>query len=356
MGFSNQERINTNSAALQGSTLDANASAVWYEKIFNFQFALPSLRVWTQYTSIPVAINVATARTNASNNPTIISDLSESADAVRVTEIAGTNDTTYAVYTTYNDLTTPVLGNWIQPQQITQNSGSSAGQPSFGYQITLYNGNPAASGSVIGPSAGTTGTGESKTVGWIFNYSIGLLLLSADFFTETGINAATFDPYVTGFRYIGTTAGSGGASSSAGLVIQSFVCDETIGAGDVVRLVTSSDSPTFANPGRVVKAISTTAADQTYEALGVANAAGSAGATIEVVFGGARNMTFAVAPTTAQIGKTIYLSDTTAGQPTLTAPTASGRAVVKIGKLLTADGGSVSVKCKIDVDLIAIIA
>ena len=124
MGFSNQERINTNTAALQGSTLDANASAVWYEKIFNFQFALPSYRVWTQFSSIPVANDLATARSNASSNPSIISDLSQNVNAVRLTEIAGTNDSTYAAYATYNDLTTDVLGNWIQPQQITQKTGA----------------------------------------------------------------------------------------------------------------------------------------------------------------------------------------------------------------------------------------
>ena len=180
--------------------------------------------------------------------------------------------------------------------------------------------------------------------------------MSSDFFTETGINAATFDPYITGFRYIGTTAGSGGSSSTAGTVIQSFVCDETIAAGDVVRLVTSADSPGFTNPGRVVKAIATTTADQTYEAIGVANEAGNSGNTIDVVFNGARNLTFAVAPTTAQIGKPIYLSSSTAGRPTLTAPTASSTAVVKIGKILAANGSDTSVKCKIDVELIAIIA
>src|SRR5210317_1905575 len=98
MGFSNQERINTNSAALQASTLDANASAVWYEKIFNFQFALPDYRVWTQYTSIPEASTVTIARTNATNNPTIIDDLSQNADAVRLTKIAGTNNSTFAAY------------------------------------------------------------------------------------------------------------------------------------------------------------------------------------------------------------------------------------------------------------------
>jgi hypothetical protein len=358
MGFSNQERINTNTAALQGSTLDANASAVWYEKIFNFQFSLPSDKVWTQFTSIPEANDLATAQSNAAANPTIISNLSAAANAVRLTEIAGTNDSTYAAYSTYDDLTTSVLGNWIQPQQITQRSGASAGQPSFGYGMVLYDGDPTGAPgtfTVIGPSAGTTGTGSSKTVGWIFNYSLGLLLLSADFYTETGISAAAFNPHVIGFRYIGTVAGSGGSSSSAGTIVQSFVCDETISAGEVVRLVSQVDSPTFTNPGRIVKSIATTVQPQKYRVLGVANSAGTAGVSIEVVFGGARDLLFAAAPTAADIGKPIYLSATVAGQTTLTAPTAIGDAVIKLGMLLAGDSVDTSPKCKIDIELIAVI-
>ena len=354
MGFSNQERINTNTAALQASTLDANASSVWYEKIFNFQFALPSYRVWTQFTSIPEASTVAIARSNASNNPSIISDLSQNANAVRLTKIPGTNDTTFATYGTYNDFSTDVLGNWIQPQQITQKTGVSAGQPSSGYTTTLYNGDPNSGGTVVAPSSGTTGTGENKTVGWIFNYSIGLLLLSADFYTRTGINPATFDPYVTGFRYIGTTAGSGSGSSSK--VTESFTCDETIAAGDVVRMVSSGDSPTFTNPGRIVKAIATASNDRTYEAVGVADASGSAGSAIDVVMFGSRNLNFTTPPTTAQIGQPVYLSTGTTGEVVMTAPTSSGQAVVKVGSLLSADGSSSSVKCKVNIDIIAILA
>jgi hypothetical protein len=353
MGFSNQERINTNTAALQATTLDGNASAVWYEKIFNFQFALPSTRVWTQFSSIPQAVDLATAQTNATNNPTIISDLSAVANAKRLTEIPGTNDTTYAVYSTYNDFSTALEGNWIQPQQIPQTTGVQIGQPSFGYNVTLYNGDPNAGGTVVSPSAGTTGTGESKTVGWIFNYTLGLLLLSGDFFTETGINAATFNPYVTGFRYIGTTAGSGSGSSDK--VTQSFTCDETIATGDLVRLVSSSDAPAFTNPGRIIKSIATTATSGDFETLGVADTSGSAGSSIAVVLFGVHTLNFGSTPTNADIGKDVYLSDTVDGQATLTAPTSTGRAVVRVGKLLTADGSN-SVNCKIDIDLIAILS
>jgi hypothetical protein len=574
MGFSNQERINANSAALQASTLDANASAVWYEKVFNFQFALPDYRVWTQFTSIPEASTVSIARSNAAANPTIIDDLSQNADAVRMTKIPGTNNSTFATYQTYNDFSTDVLGNWIQPQQITQKTGVSAGQPSSGYTATLYNGDPASGGTVVAPSAGTTGTGSSKTVGWIFNYSIGVLLLSADFYTQTGIDSSTFDPYITGFRYIGTTAGSGsgaiggtinsteiafgtaldtiggasdftydstnkvlevekitsqvviqirnetGSTIDAGSVVfvsadgssiplvdladssdsakmpsiavvsnalgtgsngygvltgqingldgsagntvfdstitvadigktlyvsptnpgrmtitkptgsseliqnvgriidinggnvkmsvsnigrsndvpNSFsttgeidagqltvnsaysfptsdgtsgqvlttdgagvlsfssinslalVCDESISAGDVVRLVSDGDAPTFSNPGRIVKSIATSTNDRTYEALGVANGAGVAGDTIEVLMFGSRALNFASSPSTANIGQPVYLSSSTGGQVTLTAPTTSNTAVVKVGKLINASG-----LCKIDIQTVAII-
>ena len=351
MGFSNQERINTNSAALQASTIDGNASAVWYEKIFSFQFALPSSRVWTQFTSIPQAVDLATARSNASSNPTIISDLSQNASAVRLTQIAGTNQTTYAAYGTYNDFSSAILGNWIQPQQIIQTAGAQIGQPSAGYDVKLFNGDPNSGGVAVGPSAGTTGTGQSKTVGWIYNYTLGLLLLSSDFFTQTGINAATFNPYVLGFRYVGTSAGSGGSSEQ---ITQTFTLDEAVTAGDLVRLVSTGDAPTYTNPGRIVKAIGTATNDRTYEAIGVADASGSPGGSISVVTFGSRKINFSGAPTTAQIGQPVYLSSTTGGKATMTPPTASTTAVVKLGKLVVADG-TTSVKCKVDIDFLVLI-
>lgn len=351
MGFSNQERINTNTAALLASTIDANASAVWYEKVFNFQFALPSHRIWTQFTSIPEASTVSTAQTNAASNPSIISDLSQDASAIRLSKIPGTNNSTFATYATYNDFTTDVQGNWIQPQQITQKTGASAGQPSGGYVITLYNGDPNGGGVVVAPSAGTTGSGESKTVGWFFNYSIGLLLLAGDFYTQTGIDAGSFDPYITGFRYIGTTAGSG--SSSSNKVLDSFVCDASISAGDTVRLVASGDSPTFSNPGRIVKAIATSVNNRTYEAIGIADEAGTAGATINIVTFGSRQLNFTQIPTTAQIGQPVFLSSTTEGKATMTPPNTSATAVVRLGTLFVADG-TTSVKCRIDIGVVVL--
>ena len=120
MGFSNQERINANTNALQANVLDANPSSQWYEKRFTFEFALPSSKVYTQLSSIPSASSLTQARTNATNNPTLIEDLSQSSSAIRLTAVTGTNDFTYVAYATYNDTSSARVDNWLQPQAIPQ--------------------------------------------------------------------------------------------------------------------------------------------------------------------------------------------------------------------------------------------
>lgn len=194
MGFSTQARVNINSAALQGGVIDANATSVWYEKAFPFSFLLDGSSVLTQMTALQAlpAANLATAQNNAAANPTLIQDLSAVGNAVQLSAVSGTNKTTWNAG----------QKNWLLPQLVPQGSGA----PSNGYAIQLYNGDPNAGGTLITTTAGTTGTGESKSVGWIYNYALGLLLLSADFFTLTGISSGTFDPYINGFRYVGATA------------------------------------------------------------------------------------------------------------------------------------------------------
>lgn len=206
MGFSNQERINLVTKALAAGVLDANEAAVWYETLFPFAFTLGADKVWTQLDAIRSnpAANLAAAQANAAGALAgIVEDLSDPVDAVRLTQVPGTNQKTYAAYSTFGDVSSSVLDNWVQPQQSPQASGT----PSNGYSIRLFNGDPNAGGVEILTTDGTTGTGANKTVGWIWNYANGLLLLSVDFFTETGISPGTVDFYVSGFRYIGTTAG-----------------------------------------------------------------------------------------------------------------------------------------------------
>ena len=212
MGFTNQERINMAAKVIQAGVIDGNPDTVWYEVFFPFAFVVSAEQVWTEMPALRAlpAGSLATAQTNAAANPTLIQDLSASAAATRLSLVPGTNFSTYVTYGTFEDPSTH-LKNWLLPQLVPQASAA----PSNGYSIQLYDGDPNAGGTLITTTEGTTGTGEDKTVGWVFNYANGLLLISQDFYTETGIVAANFDPYILGFRYIGKTAGDSGAPETA---------------------------------------------------------------------------------------------------------------------------------------------
>lgn len=204
MGFSNQEQINLASKVLQGGVIDANPTAVWYETFFANNFILDASSVWTALATIrqyPASTRAIAQQNAAGPLAGLLEDRTAVAQAVRLTQVAGTNSSTWAAYSTYGNTASPLLKNWLLPQLVPQASGA----PSNGYAITLYNGNPAAGGTVVTTTAGMTGTGENKSVGWVFNYAGGLLLLSSDFRTQIT------DPWVVGFRYIGPTAGSGGS-------------------------------------------------------------------------------------------------------------------------------------------------
>jgi hypothetical protein len=324
MGFSNQERINLNAKALQAGVLDGNASAVWYETFFPFGFILGSESVFTQMAALRAlpASNLATAQTNATNNPTLLQDKSAVANAVRLTLVAGTNQTTYAAYTTYNDTTSVLLENWLLPQLIPQTTGA----PSNGYAVRLFNGDPNAGGTEITTTDGTTGTGINKTVGWIWNYARGLLLLSSDFFTETGITPGTFNPYVLGFRYIGTTAGS----SEASTISFTALAGENLVAGDTVRF------DTVTNPGRVLKAQANSPTNG--DVCGIVKDALSTGASATVYTVGSVPILFQSTPAASNNGSRVYLDPANAGKATLAAPSTPGQSVFLLGRLVGGDG------------------
>ena len=206
MGFSNQEQINLASKVLEGGVIDANPTAVWYETFFANNFIVDAGSVWTALATIrqyPASTRTLAQQNVAGPLSGLVEDRTAFASAARLTQVAGTNSSTWAAYNTYGNTSSGLLKNWLLPQLVPQASGS----PSNGYAISLYNGNPAAGGTLVTTTAGMTGTGELKSVGWVFNYAGGLLLLSADFRTQIT------DPWVIGFRYIGPTAGS---SSSGG--------------------------------------------------------------------------------------------------------------------------------------------
>lgn len=208
MGFTNQERINLNSKVLQAGVIDAAEGAVWFESRFANEFLVKPKDIFVQIESIPEASNLATAQSNAASQPDIIQDFSQGdqpyggvaiqggpgvGTAVRLTEVPGTNGSTFVAYETFNDTTSPVLNNWLLPQVVPQSSGI----PSIGYSIQLYEGDPNAGGTLVSTTAGQTGSGPTRSVGWIFNYKNGLLLVSSD------TRSIVTDPYILGFRYIG---------------------------------------------------------------------------------------------------------------------------------------------------------
>jgi len=328
MGFSNQERTNMNSKALAASVIDANPVAQWYETRNPFEFMLSGTKILTQLASIPVAGSLATARSNASSNPTLISDLSQPASAIRMTTVAGTNNSTYLAYSVYNDTTSTKLDNWIQPQMVLQSTGS----PSIGYTVILYDGDPNAGGTEITTTDGTTGTGSAKTVGWIFNYALGMLLLSDDF------KGSVSNPYIMGFRYTGTTANDSGVTSVT------IVADQTIVAGNLLRMVQNGEGGGL-TAGRAVKAISTSVVGS--EIIGIATSGGNQGDTITLESVGQVSITFGSALASTSNGQKVFLSNV-AGQATLTAPSTSGNTVVQLGILKGANGSDTTIEVLID--------
>ena len=104
----------------------------------------------------------------------------------------------YIAYSTYNNNSTAILGDWIDTQ-----FGSS-------YIIKVYKGDPNSGGV----SLSAAGSGSSD--GWFFDYSSGILN-----FNDTNVPSGVTDSniYVVGYRYIGTKGviAPGGVSSSSQL-------------------------------------------------------------------------------------------------------------------------------------------
>ena len=148
MGFSGQEGLNLANKVLQGGVIDANPTAVWYETFFANNFIVDASSVWTALATIRQhpASTRATAQQNVAGPLSgLVEDRTAFASAVRLTQVAGTNSSTWAAYSTHGNPSSTLLKNWLLPQLVPQASGA----PSNGYAISLYNGNPAAGGTLV---------------------------------------------------------------------------------------------------------------------------------------------------------------------------------------------------------------
>lgn len=206
MSFSQLERVVAAAKILQGGVIDSDGAAQWYESVRAFEFALPPSKIWIEADTLRAnpAGDLATAQANCAGPLAgIVEDLSAAASAVRLSPLPGVNNT-YIAYSVYGDFSSTYLDNWLKPTFIPQASGA----PSNGYAARLFNGDPNGAGFEVLTTDGTTGTGINKSVGWIWNYDNGMLLLASDY--------AVADPWIVGFRYIGAIAGSGGSSNIDG--------------------------------------------------------------------------------------------------------------------------------------------
>jgi len=125
-----------------------------------------------------------------------------------------------------------------------------------------------------------------------------------------------------------------GTTSGAGLTPTQ---NETAGAP-----ITAFDLVVFNTMGEVVPAVSTISMGS-YELIGVAQTAAAPAATTAVtqLSGLVAPARFLVAPLVANNGDPVFLSSTS-GAATLTPPTTSGNAVVRVGTLVGADGVSLN--------------
>jgi len=201
MGFTTNEILKRADKVLAANVIDAAEGAAWYEVRQNFEFVSDPSKIYLDINLVRdnEAPDLATAQALSTGTlDGIVEDLSALSGAIRLTEIPGSNVSTHRAFVDQS-FASGVLGDWVQPQYAPRPNNNNA--PSNGYQIRLFDGDPATSGSEIFITDGTTGTGASKSVGWSFNYGMGMLFLSNDFKTSL-----TFpDLFVAGFRYVGRT-------------------------------------------------------------------------------------------------------------------------------------------------------
>lgn len=207
MGFKTNEIATVLQKALAGSIFDGDSLAQWYEANLYNHTTVSGNKVWLDMPTLETlpADSLVTAKANAASNATLIQDLSSSANAVRLTPVKGTNNTTYVAYTTYDDESSEVIGNWIQPSMIPQDNGLA----SNGYAIRLFAGGREGVGTEIMPADFSS---DDRIPAWIFNYSIGGLILSPDIQPLVD-SLGSDDLYIQGFRYTGLTPSTATSSS-----------------------------------------------------------------------------------------------------------------------------------------------
>ncbi len=208
-----------------GNRFSAPDNLAWVEERYTISAITLPDQIWSDYASIPEAADLATAQAAAIANPTVIEDLSLSADAIHCTPTP--NNKLFLATSTYNDLDTR-LKNWIMPQLIPQ-AGTSL--PSIGYMCRVWQGDPASGGTEITTMAGKV----DAFTAWQMNFGAGAILFCSD----EALISNPADIWLTGFRYIGATGGGGTPNfdSIVTATVELQNLNSTLYSGNEFRLV-----------------------------------------------------------------------------------------------------------------------
>ncbi|BAV80920.1 hypothetical protein [Vibrio phage RYC] len=213
MAFTNDDILKLAGSVLAAGVIDTNTPAAWYEKRNANSFIIDPQTVWSDLPQMADlhAANFNEAVRNAIDNQNYFSMIGIDDDgsfnddtAIRMTPVAGTNNATYIAYNTYNDPTSGVIKNWIQPQLLPRPNGAA----SAAYQATIWIGKPSE-GRPLFTSAGSDGNWVSH----FWNPAGGLLLISPNDAPPSATIPDT-DLYVTGFVYAGAKGGGSFSGSS----------------------------------------------------------------------------------------------------------------------------------------------
>ena len=173
----------TKSGLAEDSSLSGTKKAPFAEAIPS-PIAIPSSNIWADSTHIPA--------TPPGSDTAYVKGY-RTATALRMTADSSVSGSrAFIAYTTYNNNSTPILGDWIDTQ--------------FGadYIVKVYKGDPNSSGVQLSAA----GAGSNDT--WFFDYASGVLNFNG---TQIPSGVTDTNIYIVAYRYIGAK----GARPAAGI-------------------------------------------------------------------------------------------------------------------------------------------
>jgi len=223
MGYSALERTKIAEKFLQTGTFDSDPRTQGYESTNLAELSLYGSKIWLQEELLRnnPAPNIATANSltaSGGNLDGVVANYT-GAEARKLTALPGIDFTWVVLDDPDNPNFQNRLKNWIQPTMIPQSNGL----PSFGFATRLYDGDPNSGGTEILTSDGQTGIGLNAASAWFFQPAGGVLGISDDFYSETGIDSNTFEPWIEGFQYIGRTALDSITTEDTAIVVASGI-------------------------------------------------------------------------------------------------------------------------------------